>query len=256
MDLKLAYFYPSLMNLYGDRGNVQTLRKRCEWRGIDLEVIEIGLGDSQSLRRFDLGFFGGGQDKEQMKIGADILATKASNIKAAVGDGLVMLAVCGGYQLLGEYYRPVQGELLPGIGLLDARTEGGAVRAIGNIVIASNGLGKSGLEIVGFENHSGRTYLGSGCKPLGKVLRGYGNNGSDGWEGARYLNCFGTYMHGPLLPKNPAFADYLISLAVERRYGMQELTLLDDGLENATHDYVIRRASAGTQRFFCKGGAK
>lgn len=250
MDLKLAYFYPSLMNLYGDRGNVQTLQKRCEWRGIHLDIVELGLGDAQSLNGFDLGFFGGGQDKEQLKIGADLLQSKAENVIAAIQDSLVMLAVCGGYQLLGEYYRPVQGEILPGIGLLDARTEGGTIRAIGNIVINSFELGKTNLQVVGFENHSGRTFLGPGCRALGKVIRGYGNNGHDGYEGARYLNCFGTYMHGPLLPKNPAFADYLIQIAVERKYGKKELSSLDDKLEEETRKYVIHRVQ---KRSFWKG---
>lgn len=228
------------MNLYGDRGNVQTLRKRCEWRGIGFSVAEINIGDRPDLTEFDLAFFGGGQDKEEFKISTDLIQTKAVELKSAVEDGLVMLTVCGGFQLLGEYYRPLHGEPLRGLSIMDLRTEGGTRRAIGNILIQIKS-GSEEYKLVGFENHSGRTYLGPGCQPLGRLLRGFGNNGEDGWEGARYRNCFGTYLHGPLLPKNPHFADYLISLALERKYGRAELAPLDDFLETQTREYVIRR---------------
>jgi CobQ-like glutamine amidotransferase family enzyme len=248
MDLKLAYFYPALMNLYGDRGNVQTLLQRCRWRGIDLSVTEISIGDSSSLTDFDLAFFGGGQDKEQFKIGEDLIKSKAINLNSAVNDGLVMLAVCGGFQLLGEYYRPIQGPILQGISLMDIHTEGGALRMIGNIIIQPRVEIGGNMALVGFENHSGRTYLGPGCRALGGVVHGYGNNGEDGTEGARYRNCFGTYLHGPLLPKNPMFADYLISLALQRKYGQADLQPLDDMLENQTREYVINRVRR--QRLF------
>jgi CobQ-like glutamine amidotransferase family enzyme len=250
MDLKLAYFYPTLMNLYGDRGNVQVLTQRCLWRGIDLHTIEVGIGDTTSLGDFDLAFFGGGQDKEQLKIGEDLSTTKAQNLKAAIQDGLVMLNVCGGYQLLGEYYRPLQGATLKGLSIFDLRTEGGTWRAIGNIMVEAELETGKKLALVGFENHSGRTYLGTGCRNLAKVLKGFGNNGEDGYEGARYLNCFGTYLHGPLLPKNPGLADYLISLALQRKYGKTELSPLDDTLENQTRDYVLKRVG---KRSFLKG---
>ncbi len=189
MNLKLAYFYPTLMNLYGDRGNVQTLMERCRKRGIGLTVTEIGLGDSPTLTDYDLAFFGGGQDKEQIKIGADLILNKADNIRAVIKDGLTVLAVCGGMQLLGDYYRPPAGPLLKGIGALDLRTEGGYWRAIGNVVIEIELIGGKKVKIVGFENHSGRTFLGLGCRALGKVIYGFGNNGQDGMEGAYCYNC-------------------------------------------------------------------
>jgi CobQ-like glutamine amidotransferase family enzyme len=241
MELKLAYFYPTLMNLYGDRGNVQTLIGRCRERGIELTVTEISIGDAPSLTDYDLAFFGGGQDKEQFKIGTDLIRTKAGNLKAAILDGLTMLAVCGGLQLLGEYYRPLKGPVLEGVSVLDLRTEGGTWRAIGNVVVQVELSPGNTIPMVGFENHSGRTYLGPNCRALGKVVYGFGNNGEDGLEGARFLNCFGTYLHGPLLPKNPGFADHLIRLALARKYGKAELQPLDDTLEIQTRDYVINR---------------
>lgn len=241
MQLRLAYFYPSLMNLYGDRGNVQTLALRCRWRGIDLLIEEIGIGDQTNLTGFDLAFFGGGQDKEQQKIGRDLMETKVKNLRAAIKDGLVTLTVCGGFQLFGEYYRPLEGPVLKGISIFDARTEGSKRRAIGDILIRSELKNGTVSVLVGFENHSGRTYLGPGCKPLGRVIKGFGNNERDNTEGARYLNCFGTYLHGPLLPKNPALADYLLELALERRYGKKELAPLDDLLENETRRRLIKK---------------
>ena len=250
MDLKLAYFYPTLMNLYGDRGNVQTLVERCRWRGINLEVTEIEIGDATNFIGYDLAFFGGGQDKEQFKIGEDLLTTKAENLKSAIEDGLVMLNVCGGYQLLGEYYRPLQGPILKGLSILDIRTEGGNVRVIGNMIAEAMLEAGPKMLLVGFENHSGRTFLGGRCTSLAKVVKGFGNNGEDKSEGARYLNCFGCYLHGPLLPKNPGFADYLISLALKRKYGKADLTPLEDILENQTRDYVIKRVG---KRSFLKG---
>lgn len=241
MQLKLAYFYPTLMNLYGDRGNVQTLALRCRWRGIDLAITEFGIGEQVDLTDFDLAFFGGGQDKEQQKISQDLVTVKAANLRSAVEDGLVTLTVCGGFQLFGEYYRPLDGTVLQGISVFDARTEGGKWRAIGNVLIQAELKDGTSPTLIGFENHSGRTILGSGCRPLGKILNGFGNNGKDDTEGARYRNCFGTYLHGPLLPKNPVLADYLIELAIERRYGKGELAPLNDFLEDETRRYVIKR---------------
>jgi CobQ-like glutamine amidotransferase family enzyme len=241
MELKLAYFYPTLMNLYGDRGNVQTFAVRCRKRGIKLTVTEIGLGDSPNLVDYDLAFFGGGQDKEQFKIGADLIRTKAGNLRAAIDDGLTMLAVCGGLQLLGDYYRPLHGSPLQGISVLDLRTEGGNWRAIGNVIAQVELVPGKVIPMVGFENHSGRTFLGPDCRALAEVTYGFGNNGQDGREGARRFNCFGTYLHGPLLPKNPDFADHLIALALRRKYGKADLQPLDDTLEIQTRDYVIKR---------------
>lgn len=250
MQLKLAYFYPKLMNLYGDRGNVQTIASRCCWRGIDLSITEIGIGDQADLTNYDLAFFGGGQDKEQQKISQDLVTTKASDIRSAIEDGLVMLTVCGGFQLFGEYYQPLEGPILHGISVFDARTEGGKWRAIGNVLIQAELSDGITPILVGFENHSGRTFLGAGCRPLGKILVGFGNNGKDETEGARYRNCFGTYLHGPLLPKNPALADYLIGLALERRYGKGDLVPLNDFLENETRRHVIKRIK---RKYFLKG---
>lgn len=240
MQLRLAYYYPTLMNLYGDRGNVQTLALRCRWRGIDLAITEIGIDDQVSLAGFDLAFLGGGQDKEQQTIGEDLIKTKAADLRCAIEDGLVMLTVCGGFQLFGEYYRPLEGQVLEGIAIFDARTEGSKWRAIGNILIQAE-LKDGDTPVIGFENHSGRTYLGPGCKPLGRVIQGFGNNDKDNTEGARYCNCFGTYLHGPLLPKNPVLADYLIELALIRRYGKAELDPLDDFLENETRSQIFNR---------------
>ena len=248
MDLKLACFYPSLMNLYGDNGNIMSLTQRCRRRGIGIEIAEIGLNEKLQLSGFDLAFFGGGQDKEQLKISADLLKNKARDLKCAIEDGLVMLAVCGGFQLLGEYYQPIEGPVLYGMSILDLYTQGGSKRAIGNIIVNALLEPEEQLIMVGFENQSGRTYLGSNCRPLGKVVHGFGNNGTDGFEGARYRNCFGTYLHGPLLPKNPKFADYLISLGLIRKYGKSELIPLDDQLENQTRDYIVERVQ---KSFFC-----
>jgi CobQ-like glutamine amidotransferase family enzyme len=217
-------------------------------RGINLHTVEIGIGDTFSFSDFDLAFFGGGQDKEQLGIGEDLINTKANNLCAAINDGLVMMNVCGGYQLLGHYYRPRQGPELKGLAILDIWTEGGDQRAIGNIIVDAELEPGYKQVLVGFENHSGRTYLGRGCRTLSRVVKGFGNNGKDGFEGARYLNCFGTYLHGPLLPKNPGLADYLITLALRRKYGKMELAPLDDTLEVQTRDYVIKRV--GKHSFF------
>jgi len=241
MQLKLAYFYPDLMNIYGDNGNVLTLYRRCRWRGIDLAITAVKIGDSPDLTGYDLAFFGGGQDQQQILVAEDLEAKKAVNLRAAVEDGLVMLAVCGGFQLLGHYYRPLHGPVLKGLAIFDLYTEGEKGRAIGDALVQTEIAPGRSLLLVGFENHSGRTYLGPGCRPLGRVLLGFGNNGRDGWEGARHRNCFGTYLHGPLLPKNPAFADHLITLALERRYGRADLAPLDDTLEEETRAYVIKR---------------
>ncbi|HEX2952729.1 MAG TPA: glutamine amidotransferase [Bacillota bacterium] len=239
MKLAICHLYPELMNTYGDRGNIITLAKRASWRGIDIQVSSVSIGSTFDYKEYDLFFFGGGQDKDQKLIAEDLLTQKKQVIEDAVESGAVFLTVCGGYQLLGNYYRTQTGEEMPGIGVFDAFTIAGQERFIGNVVI------KPGLNLgeiptlVGFENHSGRTYLGSKVRPLGMVLSGRGNNGEDKMEGAIYHNAFGTYLHGPLLPKNPHFADYLIKLAINRRYGEVDFPPLNDNIELKAHRSVV-----------------
>ncbi len=227
------------MNTYGDRGNIIVLRKRCLWRGIDCEVVNLGPGDEVDGQRFDLLFIGGGQDKEQRKISEDFQGPKGASLKQAVEDGVVLLSICGGYQLLGHYFKTGDGLLLKGLGLFDAFTLAGNKRFIGNALVECNLDGQT-RTLVGFENHSGRTYLGPANQPLGRALVGFGNNGEDRSEGAVYRNAFGCYLHGSLLPKNPWFADHLLSLAIRRRYGDGvQLQALDDSLELKAHQAVI-----------------
>ncbi|MBI4494525.1 MAG: glutamine amidotransferase [Chloroflexi bacterium] len=230
------------MNVYGDRGNVFSLVRRCQWRGIEVEVLEAGLGDRLDPRAFDLAFFGGGQDHEQSAVGDDLVRLKAEPLREAVEAGAALLSICGGYQLLGRFFRTRTGEEIPGIGLFDAWTVAGQRRHIGNVVLRSS-LGGEERTLVGFENHSGKTYLGPGCQPLGRVVVGAGNNGEDGAEGGVYRNAFGCYLHGPLLPKNPWFADHLIRCALQRRYGPEaSLPALDDRLEELAHAAIAQRA--------------
>jgi CobQ-like glutamine amidotransferase family enzyme len=240
VEIRLAHLYPKLMNIYGDRGNILCLARRCQQRGIAFSVEEMELGHSLDPARVDLIFMGGAQDREQQRVAADLAAVKGEALREAVERDVVVLAVCGGYQLLGKYYRPAQGDDLPGVGVFDAWTvhPGPAARRfIGNVVVEWGGY-----TLAGFENHGGRTYLGEGCRPLARVISGYGNNGSDGWEGAVYRNAFGTYLHGSLLPKNPRFADHLIETALRRRYGEVSLAPLDDRLEEMAHAAAVRQA--------------
>lgn len=215
------------MNIYGDRGNVIAFVKRCEWRGIESEVIDLDVGAKIDVDKFDFYFFGGGQDKEQVLASKDLRENK-QDLKTAVKNGAVILSVCGGYQLLGHYYKAFDGSKLLGLGILNVKTYASHDRMIGNIVTSSP-LFRD--KLMGFENHWGKTYLGEGVKPLGKVLKGWGNNGEDKTEGARYKNVFGTYMHGSVLPKNNEFCDLLIKLALKRRYGEVELKDLDNSVE-------------------------
>jgi CobQ-like glutamine amidotransferase family enzyme len=233
MELRVLALYPDQMNIYADRGNILFLRRRCEWRGIEFAYAAAGPGEAFDPTSHDLLYLGGGQDRDQRVVAADLVTTKRDAIVAAVDDGAVMLAVCGGYQLLGHSYQLGE-EKLPGIGLADIRTvrEPGP-RLIGNVAIEAD-LGEGPRTIAGFENHGGRTYLGDGVTPLGRVIRGFGNNGEDGLEGVRRGNLIGTYLHGPLLPKNAWLADHLIARALERRYGSQpRLEPLEDDLELA-----------------------
>jgi len=238
--LRLGHLYPALMNVYGDRGNIICLERRCRLRGIALEVVPVGLGEAVDPSALDLLFIGGAQDREQRLVAED-LRSKAGALLEAVEAGVPMLAVCGGYQLAGRFYRGADGEELAGAGLLDLYTlhpGPQAKRLIGNVVVQwQDG------ELVGFENHGGRTFLGQGCEPFGRVVLGFGNDGASGYEGARYRNLFGTYLHGPLLPKNPAFADHLLSLALARKYGDGGLEPLDDALELRAHAAAREAAS-------------
>lgn len=244
MELKICHMYPDVLNLYGDRGNVMCMTRRLQWRGIDASVTRLPIGSSPSLAGFDLVFIGGGQDFEQQVLLADLHRGKDREIKAAIEDGVPFLTICGGYQMLGSYYETYDGQRCDFIGALDLYTVGAVQRMIGNYSFQCEASAGSSV-VVGFENHSGKTWLGSGVEPLGKVLSGFGNNGQDGTEGAHYKNVFGTYSHGPLLPKNPAFCDHLLLTALERKYGKAELAPLDDSAELLAHDEMCRRLTKG-----------
>ncbi|HEX5521262.1 MAG TPA: hypothetical protein VFX29_06170 [Longimicrobiaceae bacterium] len=234
--LRVCSLYPELMNIYADRGNIAVLRARCEWRGMGFELAASSLGETLDPDSADLFYMGGGQDRDQALVARDMVDTKRDALHAAAARGAVVLAVCGGYQLLGHSYQ-MGDEELPGVGLVDLRTvrEPGE-RLIGNCAIEAD-LGSGPRVIAGFENHGGRTYLGDGEEPLGRVLKGFGNNGRDGFEGVHRGNVIGTYLHGPLLPKNVWLADHLIELALDI-----ELGPLDDRMEDAAHASARRAA--------------
>lgn len=236
--LRIAHLYPKMLNIYGDYGNVLTLRRRCEWRDISVIIDEIEIGDSMS--EHDIYFMGGGQDIQQIAVSKELQLNKEF-FKEEQSRNAVFLAICGGYQLLGHYYQPVDSDRLEGIGLLDVYTVAGYTRFIGNVTAEVDYLPRKTL--VGFENHSGLTYLNGETKPISKIIVGKGNNGKDGTEGARYKNVFGTYLHGSFLPKNPHFADYLIKLALQKRYGVEmELESLEDTLEYYAHASVVEKS--------------
>jgi hypothetical protein len=239
--LTIGWLYADLMNIYGDRGNILSLLKRAEWHGLESNVIELGRGPSDQMRDVDVYFFGGGQDREQALIYDDLREHKQASLHSSVADGAQILAVCGGFQLLGHYYQTADGERYDGIGMIDVKTEAGKKRFIGDVVVETSIKGLTPRTLVGFENHSGRTFLGPNAKPLGTVIRGKGNNGSDRTEGCVQGGIIGTYLHGSLLPKNPQLADYLIGQAVRRRGGAS-LSKLDDGPELAAHDWILQRA--------------
>jgi hypothetical protein len=243
LTLRFLALYPDQMNIYADRGNAILLRKRCEWRGIGFEYATSGPGESFDPAAHDFIYIGGGQDRDQIMVAADMVATKRDAIASAVEDGAVVLAVCGGYQLIGHSYQ-LGDESLPGLGIADIETvrEEGP-RLIGNVTIEAE-FDDGPLVIAGFENHGGRTYLGADATALGRVLSGHGNNGKDDLEGVRRHNLFGTYLHGPLLPKNFELADRLLALALARRSGSTPvLAPLRDDLEAAAH--ASARAAAG-----------
>lgn len=236
--LVIGWLYGTKMNIYGDRGNVVALEKRAQWRGIDVEVREIGMGEPIP-EDVDIFFWGGGQDQEQVAVARDIAGAKGEAIRGAIENGAAMLAICGGYQLLGHGYQPHDGELLPGVGLFDATSVAGPNRFIGNVVIESPEFGS----LVGFENHSGLTHLQGDAVPLGTVTVGSGNNGADGTEGVMYKNAIGCYLHGSLLPKNPRLTDWLLHAGLRHRYGEDvEFPRLDDSLEQAAHASATARA--------------
>ncbi|MFH0702847.1 MAG: glutamine amidotransferase [bacterium] len=241
MKIFIAHLYPELLNIYGDKGNVSAFVKRCLWRNIEAEIHEINPGDKINPDLYDFYFIGGGQDQQQIMV-ADELQNQKQVLKEAVENNAVFLAICGGYQLLGHYYKTSKGDEIPGISVLDAYTIAGNTRYIGNVTVKTNFLknNKQNLDtLVGFENHSGLTYLQGNTKPLGDVKIGKGNNGKDKTEGAIYKNVFGTYLHGSLLPKNPHFTDYLITLALKRRHGDVQLVALNDEFELLAHKKAI-----------------
>ena len=241
----VGWLYPDLMNIYGDRGNILTLLKRAEWRGFDAKLVELGRGTTGRMDEVDVFFFGGGQDREQALVSHD-LAEKTSVLREAVESGAAFLAVCGGYQLLGRYYRDVAGEEQPGIGLLPLHTIANKQRMIGDVLLD---CGWAGQTLAGFENHAGRTILDVGAEPLGRVVSGFGNDGASGYEGARYKRAYGTYLHGPLLPRNPWFADHLLSEALAHAGGPTELGPLPDELEHEAHAISAARARARGGKF-------
>lgn len=239
LKISIAHLYPKLLNLYGDIGNILTLKKRCEWRGIEVELEEIGIGDK--ITDHDLYFIGGGQDKQQEEVAEELYKQKEF-LTEQRDIGSVFLGICGGYQLFGHYYQPHDGDRLKGISLLDAYTIAGKKRFIGNVTVETD-FDINPKTLVGFENHSGLTYLEGNSNALGLVKTGNGNNGEDRTEGARYKNVFGTYLHGSFLPKNPHFADMLIELALEKRYVEKiKLKTLDDSIEFQTHRSLIGKS--------------
>ena len=234
MDLRIAHLYPDLMSIYGDRGNVVALTQRARWRDIAVEVRAYTAGMTFDGDWPDLLFFGGGQDQGQDIVGADLAGPNGDAVRRAIAGGAAALTVCGGYQLFGVEYLPENAPAIPGLGVLDVRTRAGKQRFVGNLVVET----PDGV-LVGFENHSGKTYLGSRAVPLGAVLVGHGNNGEDRTEGAVQGRLIGTYSHGSCLPKNPWLADKLLAWALERRHGSVTLAPLDDREERAASEQAI-----------------
>ncbi len=239
MKIRAGHLYPEYLNIYADRGNIAVLTARARARGHDFEVTAIRLGDPVEPGAFDLFYVGGGQDREQELVASD-LAAKGPALHTATASGAVFLAVCGGYQLLGRFYRDRTGLELPGIGLLPLHTVAGERRMIGDVLLDCSWAGRT---LAGFENHAGRTILDEGAEPLGRVVFGYGNDGSSGYEGCRAGRVYGTYLHGPLLPRNPWFADRLLAEALQHRTGKAiELEPLEDELEQAAYAVAAERA--------------
>lgn len=240
--LVIGWLYPELMNIYGDRGNVITLQKRCQWRGISTEILTLDVGFSkEKLRECDLLLMGGAQDKQQEAVAKDLFE-KAKELKARIEIGIPGLYICGAYQFLGNFYKEANGNIIKGLGIFDLHTQNPGEkkkRLIGNIAFESKNLN---YILIGFENHGGRTYLGKNIQPFGNVIKGFGNNGEDNSEGAVYKNSFATYLHGPILPKNPKFADFLIQKSLEIKYKKNFiLEKLDDSLEEKARITIAKR---------------
>jgi CobQ-like glutamine amidotransferase family enzyme len=247
--IRVGHLYPEYLNIYADRGNIAVFASRAAWRGLTLEVEEISVSDELVPGAHDLLYIGGGQDREQALIAPD-LAARGDAIQAAIEGGSAVLAVCGGYQLLGRYYRDLDGEELPGAGVFPLRTVAGERRMIGDCLLECELEPGTRETLAGFENHAGRTYLDEGATPLGRVIAGFGNDGESGFEGVRVGNAVGTYLHGPLLPRNPWLADWLLECAIEHRYGeAQGLQPLPDDLEAVAHNVAAARARARGGRF-------
>lgn len=242
MELNICHLYPDVLNLYGDRGNVLCMKKRLEWRGIGATVTELPIGVPLCWQDYDIFFIGGGQDFEQGVLLDDLSGGKSQGIIDAVEDGRVFLAICGGYQMLGKYYKTWDGRQCDFIGAVNVWTIGEKERMIGNFMYQME-QEDGGALVVGFENHSGKTYLGKGVRPMGKLMAGKGNNGEDGTEGARYKNVFCTYSHGPVLPKNPALCDELLRRALIKKYGSAKLPPLSDTFERNANESMVHRLS-------------
>ena len=240
MKLEICHLYPDVLNLYGDNGNILCLQKRLSWRGLESEVTRLPIGETVDFTKFDIFFIGGGQDFEQEVLLADLGRGKGAEIKSAIADGKTFLTICGGYQMLGNCYTTWDGVKCDFIGAIDYETVGAKDRMIGNFAFRC-GEESGDSVVVGFENHSGKTWLARGVAPLGIVLAGSGNNGEDGTEGVRYNNVFGTYSHGPVLPKNPEFADAILRAAIARKDPAFVLPGLDDTVERQAHDYMVKR---------------
>ena len=237
--LRICHLYPDVLNLYGDGGNIRAMENRLRWRGLSAAVTPLPLGGTDDLTGYDLIFIGGGQDFEQELLLADLARGRGAALKSAIADGVPVLAVCGGYQMLGAYYQNQAGHRCGFLGAIDFCTEAGERRMIGNFAFRC-GAESGGSVVVGFENHSGRTRLGPGVAPLGQVLKGFGNNGADGGEGVRHQNVFGTYSHGPVLPKNPALCDTILETALTRKYGAYRLQPLPDAEEGAARAAALK----------------
>ena len=251
MRVRVGHLYPDYLNIYADRGNIAVLSERARRRGHELAVTAIGMGDAVPVGGIDLFYIGGGQDREQMLV-AENLAGKAEALRTAVlADGAALLAVCGGYQLLGRGYRGRLGEEMPGVGLLPLETVAGERRMIGDVLVECELEPGLQTTVAGFENHAGRTLLDPGAQPLGRVVTGFGNDGVSGYEGCRVERAIGTYLHGPLLPRNPQLADWLLAQALAHRTGggAPELEPLVDRLEGQAHDISAERARSRGGRF-------
>lgn len=238
-EINITWLYPKEMSIYGDTGNIIALKRRGGWRGFTVNVDEVGLREEIRDNWTDIYFFGGGQDQSQIEVAADLAKYKKKLLIEEARNGKVFLGICGGYQLYGHYYRDGVGNTLEGLGILDVHTVAGTQRLIGNLLVDTNFLKE---RLVGFENHSGKSYLGEKAVAFGKVIVGSGNNGEDRSEGAIEDNVFGCYLHGPVLPKNPTFADHLLKLAVKKKYQENSLSFLNDTDETLAHETAVQRA--------------